>query len=348
MRIAILDSVDESEPPDPNYDALAGLSPYLRGHRLEVIQLRPADAIKKVRAAAKRFDVFINLCDGTIEDPDYPGVNVVREMERLGVAYTGGHPPFYEHTRQHMKRACERTGLASPAAVQVRDEQDIARVLRDLRFPLIVKHWDSYASIGLTPRSRVTNAAQLEEQVALIIAEYGAARVEEFIEGREFTVLVGEDPRSQRTPYVYVPVEFRFPEGTTFKHYDIKWVDCGQMKCVPCDDPELDVRLRRTARTLFLALGGISYGRCDIRVDDAGTPWVLEMNSNCGLFYPAGDDASSADFILEYDPEGKQGFVNRIIAAAQARAARRKSARLAAARRRERREAVATGLVVEA
>lgn len=347
MRIAILDSVDETEPPDPSYDVLAGLAPYLSGHRVELVELRKSDGVKRVRAAAKRFDVFINLCDGTIEDPEYPGVLVVRELERLGAAYTGGHPPFYEHDRQAMNRACGRAGLACPAAVQVRDESDIARALRELRFPLIVKHWDSYASIGLTPRSRVSTAAELGEQVALIVAEFGAARVEEFVEGREFTVLVGEDPRSQRNPYVYVPVEFRFPEGTTFKHYDIKWKDCALLTCVPCDDPELDARLRHAAKSLFLALGGVSYGRCDIRVDAAGTVWVLEMNSNCGLFYPPGDD-SSADFILRYDPEGKQGFVNRIITAAQARANRRKSARLAAARRRERREAVGVGIAAEA
>lgn len=347
MRIAILDPVDENEPPDPTYDALAGLSPYLQGHRVEVVELRRADAIKKLRAAVRHFDVFINLCDGTIDDPEYPGIHVVRELEALGVPYTGGHPPFYEHTRQQMNRACERAGLACPAAVMVRDERDLAQALAELRFPLIVKHWDSYASIGLTPKSRVTTAAELEEQVGLIVADYGAARVEEFIEGREYTVLVAEDPRSQRAPHVYVPVEFRFPAGTTFKHYDMKWTDFATMTCVPCDDPELDARLRQTAKALFLALGGVSYGRCDLRVDEAGTPWVLEMNANCGLFYPPGEEAS-ADYILLYDPEGKQGFVDRILDAAVARARRRKSARLAATRRRERREAMALAVGAEA
>ena len=161
------------------------------------------------------------------------------------------------------------------------------------------------------------------------------------------TVLVAEDPRSQRAPHVYVPVEFRFPAGTTFKHYDMKWTDFATMTCVPCDDPELDARLRQTAKALFLALGGVSYGRCDLRVDEAGTPWVLEMNANCGLFYPPGEEAS-ADYILLYDPEGKQGFVDRILDAAVARARRRKSARLAATRRRERREAMALAVGAEA
>ena len=58
------------------------------------------------------------------------------------------------------------------------------------------------------------------------------------------------------------------------------------MSAAPVDDPALDARLRDAAARFFTALKGTSFGRCDIRVDRAGTPFMLEINPNCGVFYP--------------------------------------------------------------
>ena len=65
----------------------------------------------------------------------------------------------------------------------------------------------------------------------------------------------------------------------------------------------------------FIALKGASFGRCDIRVDGSGTPFMLEINPNCGVYYlPA--DAGSADLCLAHDPEGHAGFTRQLIRAA--------------------------------
>ncbi|KAG2426154.1 hypothetical protein HXX76_013135 [Chlamydomonas incerta] len=63
-----------------------------------------------------------------------------------------------------------------------------------LRFPLIVKHPSGYSSVGMTKNSKVTNEQQLREQVSLLVQQFGGALIEEFIAGREFTVLVVEEP----------------------------------------------------------------------------------------------------------------------------------------------------------
>lgn len=66
-------------------------------------------------------------------------------------------------------------------------------------------------------------------------------------------------------------------------------------------------------------LGGVSYGRCDFRIDGrTGQPFFLEINPNCGIFYPPGYEGT-ADFILETDPMGHEGFIDTVIAAAMAR-----------------------------
>ena len=53
----------------------------------------------------------------------------------------------------------------------------------------------------------------------------------------------------------------------------------------PSRDPVLDARLRDVSARFFVALNGASFGRCDLRVDRDGTPYMLEINPNCGVYY---------------------------------------------------------------
>ena len=43
----------------------------------------------------------------------------------------------------------------------------------------------------------------------------------------------------------------------------------------------------------IVALKGASFGRCDLRVDRCGAPFMLEINPNCGVYYLP-EDAGSA------------------------------------------------------
>ncbi len=59
--------------------------------------------------------------------------------------------------------------------------------------------------------------------------EYGGALVEQFVAGREFTVLVAENGADPAQPLTYLPVECRFSNGEEFKHFDLKWKDYDSM-----------------------------------------------------------------------------------------------------------------------
>jgi len=120
-------------------------------------------------------------------------------------------------------------------------------------------------------------------------------------------------------------VEFVFPQGESFKHFDLKWRDYETMSCVPCHDPLLSQRLKDISRKFFAGLNGTGYGRCDIRMSDSGELFMLEINPNCGVYYPP-EDPGSADLCLAHDPEGHAGFTRRLIRAALHRHRQRRSA----------------------
>jgi D-alanine-D-alanine ligase-like ATP-grasp enzyme len=320
MRICILQSnYDESDSEQGEYDLPCDPGVYLPEHHCETYFLDKSTSVETTTKLVEQgFDVFINLCDGAA-DENRAGIEVVQTLERLGAAFTGAASNFYEPTREQMKAACAGQGVKYPAFVMAKTDADINCAAKTLRFPLIAKHPNSYGSVGLRKSSRVTNATDLAIEAKHFIDSYGASLIEEFIEGREFTVLIAENPNDANCPIAYRPVEFQFPEGETFKHFDLKWVDYKGVSSKLCDDDELCEKLQDAGRKLFVGLDGSSFGRCDMRVDAKGDVYVLEINPNCGIFYPEAEPGS-ADYVLLNDPKGHRGFLDVIIGAALKRA----------------------------
>ncbi len=319
MRICLLTTQDLNAKPFPDNDWPCDPRPFLPKDDWHVEALEDnKTSAKRVRELIREnFDLYFNLCDGAA-DQDIPGIEVVRTLEKAGVPFTGATSEFHEPTRKQMKKACKDLGIATPAWVIARTEEQVERAMDKLYFPMFVKHYSSYASVDISRHSKVESPEGLHRQAKKIISRHGAALIEEYIEGVECTVLVAENPKDSRRPITYTPIQYRFPEGDSFKHSDLKWEDWSGLSCVPVPDEKLARRLRRESVQFFLALKGASFGRCDIRVDEEGIPHMLEINSNCGIYYPK-DAAGSADVCLLHDPAGHIGFTQLLVDAAFAR-----------------------------
>jgi len=326
VRICLLTYQDLDAEDFPSSDWPCDPRPFVPEAMWHVAVLEKATAARRVRALVQQgFDVFFNLCDAAPEE-DEPGIGVVRALERQGVPFTGATSAYFNPSRVAMKRAARRLGVPTPAHVMARTPADVERAAARLRFPLIVKHHATYASIDLSRASRVVSPAGLRRQARKIMARHGGALIEEFIEGGECTVLVAENPRDARRPTTYTPIEYEFPEGESFKHSRLKWETYAQMKGAPLADERLARRLRRASARVFRALRGSGYGRLDFRIDRGGVPYLLEINPNCGIFYPL-DEPGSADLCLLHSPGGHEAFTRQVIAAALQRARRRRTAR---------------------
>jgi D-alanine-D-alanine ligase len=322
MRICLLTNQNLLADPFPADDWPCDPRPFYPDAHWEVECLEKATSVKQVtRRIREGFDLFFNLCDGAA-DQNTPGIEVVKTLEEHGVAFTGATSEFYEPSREAMKLACRAEGINTPDYVLARCEADVELAAHIMHFPMIVKHYSSYSSVDLSRRSRVCSPAGLRRQTRKIVRRHGAALIEEFIEGTECTVLVAENPDDPARPKTYTPIQYRFPEGETFKHADMKWVDFAKMAAFPIDDPMLDARLRDISARFFLALKGASFGRCDLRVGRGGAVFMLEINPNCGVYYLP-KDAGSADLCLLHDPEGHAGFTRQLIRAALHRHQRR-------------------------
>jgi D-alanine-D-alanine ligase len=325
MYLCVLSSTtDANDVNDVPYDP----SPHMNGFKWKHYQVNPKNVEKQLRELMNEgVDVFFNLCDGTPDDA-LSGIGLVQALEKLGAAFTGADSAFFDPTRQEMKSYAKKVNVPIPNWVMVDRVEDVERVARRLRFPVLVKPPHGYASIGITRDSRCENLEQLKVQAAREIDEFGRALLEEFIEGREFTCLIAENPDDQNAPITFKPVEFIFPKGESFKHYNMKWVEYEKMSVAPVKEPRIEKILREQTTRLFKEMDGNGYARCDYRMAADGTIYMLEINPNCGIFY-APDEPGSADFSLINDPVyNHQKFLKLIIHSAQKRQNRMLAAKL--------------------
>jgi D-ala D-ala ligase C-terminus/SET domain len=293
-----------------HYDPPRDLSALLPDDVVDHLFLHKSTTYRQLREAGP-YDSFVNLCEGYL-DWDVPSIDVIWSLDRLGLPYTGSCARLYDPSKELMKYVAHTRGVRYPNfSCQV--EEALAR----LTFPMFVKPAHAGDSLAIDADSLCHTPEQVRAKAGAVEREYGLAMIEEFIEGREFTVLVAENPENRFEPLTFQPVEFLFPAGESYKTYELKVQSHHPESNVPVMDPQLAERLRDAARTIFVGFEGEGYARLDFRMDAAGL-WFLDINFACSVFYPPGYEGS-ADYILRHDPMGHAGFLRHIIAAGMAR-----------------------------
>lgn len=301
-----------------NYDPPRNLTAILAGHTVDHVLLNKLTVYRQLKALSSQgYDIFMNLCDGYFEW-EIPSIDVIDWLERLALPYTGPTPNWYHVSKPLMKYVAYTAGVATPSHVLATGTEGLAATVAGLRFPLFVKPSHAGDSLGIDDRSLVRDADELTAKVAAITGEFGEALIEEYIDGRELTVLVVASPDEGEPATALTPVEYLFGAGTHFKTYANKTSELHPDANIPVRDPVLAGRLREAALAIFHTFGGMGYARLDFRLDAHGELFFLEINFTCSVFYPEGEEGS-ADYVLKFDPLGKRGFAERIIAEGIAR-----------------------------
>jgi len=298
---------------DPPRD-LAALIPDAEVHTVFLNKLTTYRQLKEL--GKQGYAIFVNLCEGYLEW-EVPSIDVIYTLELLQLPFTGPTTKLYDPPKELMKYLAFCEGVQTPGYMLIHELADTTEAAKHLRFPLFVKPAKAGDSLGVDEHSLVHNMIDLQQKCISILPEYGPLLVEEYIAGREFTVLVAANPDGHSCT-VFKPVEYLFPEGRAFKTYALKTSELHPDCNVPCDDPDLDQRLRAATEKIFKGFNGVGYARLDFRVNENKEIFFLEINFTCSVFYKDGYEGS-ADFILKFDGIGQEGFLRHIIAEGIAR-----------------------------
>lgn len=305
-----------------NYDPPRNLSAWLPDAEVDHVSLNKLTTYRQLKELKKKnYDIFVNLCEGYLEW-EVPSIDVIHTLDLLDLPYTGPSAKLYDPTKELMKYVAYCEGVRTPGYFIIDQPADIDKVRQFLSYPMFIKPAKAGDSLGIDENSVLHNKKDLLKKVVEIYNEYGPLLVEEYIEGREFTVLVAanEDGKSCT---VFKPVEYVFPEGKAFKTYSLKTSELHPDCNFPCTDPVLEKELKAAAEKIFNGFNGVGYGRLDFRVNSKGEIFFLEINFTCSVFYTDGYEGS-ADFVLKYDHIGPAGFLKHIIAEGIARHRRKR------------------------
>jgi D-alanine-D-alanine ligase-like ATP-grasp enzyme len=173
-----------------NYDPPRDLTHLLPGDEVDHVFLNKLTTYKQLQALQhKGYDIFINLCEGYLEW-EVPSIDVIYTLELLGLPFTGPTTLLYDPPKDLMKYVAYCENVLAPAFVLVEKESDAETACAQLQFPLFVKPSKAGDSLGVDERSLVRNKEELVKKVKTSLPDFPQLLVEEYVEGREFTVLI--------------------------------------------------------------------------------------------------------------------------------------------------------------
>jgi D-alanine-D-alanine ligase len=351
-RVAVLANIKDDNQPKPtgipadayaDFDHIETIETICRaietdGHRASFL---PADT--SLPQALRKFkpDICFNIAEGLGGDAREAHVPALLEM--LRIPYTGSrvltNAISLDKTLTKRIWRDRRLPVAPFQEFIVGDEP----LRPDLSFPLFVKPAREGTGMGVDRHAVVSDEAELHERVRWVIDSYAQpALVETFLPGREFTVGVLGRPDAKlhsRHPEWYEKDGFhRFPllevessSSVTPNIYsgEAKAISIGSTGapdyiCPAHVEPELARKLQHLAWRAHTLLGALDVSRTDMRLDAAGNPRLMEINTLPGLtpgysdlcIEASAEGISYVDLILEilYLGAGRWGLLPANIA----------------------------------
>ncbi|KPA17882.1 D-alanine--D-alanine ligase [Candidatus Magnetomorum sp. HK-1] len=267
--------------------ALSKLSQY-RFHYLN----QHDDLLKDLEKVKNKCSYIFNLCDEGFNNDPSKELHITALLEILGIHYSGGTPQClaYCYDKSLVRGIAKEMDIPVPEAFMINSE-DIQFVEFPLAFPIIVKPNYGDSSFGITQKNVCNDLHSLESAIIDIRESFGYNNpiiVEEFLTGKDISVGIIGNPGISYTILPIIEEDYSaLPEGLPkLCGYEAKWDPSSpywKIKSVPANLPE-DVErfLGASCLKLFERMECRDYARFDWRLDENGTPRLLEVNPNPG------------------------------------------------------------------
>jgi D-alanine-D-alanine ligase len=252
------------------------------GHRVQYFDMDSPESIEEL--CQSKLDVAFDACE-RIHDDARGEAYVAALLEFLSIPHTRTSSWLISLgiSKERVKCILSYYQIPTPRFQIFHNDQEELR--SDMKFPLFVKGLACENSIGIDEHSLVNDTNELRAKVRQINAQLSQpALVEEYIDGREFSVAILPGLKNQVLPIS--EIVFRdLPPERRFLDYNAKWVTDSERYqknisvCPAHLTDEERLYISETALQCFNILGLDSYARVDMRYRDH-TPYVLEVNQN--------------------------------------------------------------------
>lgn len=168
-----------------------------------------------------------------------------------------------------------------------------------ITFPLFLKPLDAANGNGIDDLSFVTNIADYESKIASLFDTFNQPiLVEEYLEGREFTVAVIKAPDEKLVVAAVEVIPQLSTNGLRILGAQAK-IDDSEM-LLPIDNIALKNRVITLATNAFNALGIRDFGRIDIKTNPQEECFFMEVNLVPGMTYGSSYFPAACDIAHNY------------------------------------------------
>lgn len=246
------------------------------GHKVIMIEA-DENAYQKLKRHKNKIDLVFNIAEGIRGDARESQIPIFCEL--LKIPYTHSSPTVHavKLNKEFTKYLVKGAG--------------VTKVPGHSRFPLIVKPNCEGSSKGILDANVVRTKQELAERVRYISDTVGGeVLVEEYIEGREFTVSVIGNENPKVLPIVEQKFNF-LPDGMNkMASFELKWFYEDKLKnledaydCPAKIDDNLKKEIEKTSIAIYKLLGVRDCARIDYRLDKDGNLYFLEINTLPGM-----------------------------------------------------------------
>ncbi|MDN3578757.1 D-alanine--D-alanine ligase [Chitinimonas viridis] len=217
-------------------------------------------------------------------------------LETMGMPYTGCGvmASAIGMDKLRSKLIWRALGLPVPDFELVDEHSDFAAIEQKLGLPLFVKPNIEGSSIGVT---KVKVAGELKAAFEEARKYDRVVLAERFIGGGEYSApILGDAVRG----YTVLPA-IKIEPATEFYDYQAKYFRDDTVYRCPCGLPaEQEAAIAALVEKAFWAIGGRSWARVDFLMDEAGKPYLLEVNTAPGMtshsLFPMGARAAGMSY----------------------------------------------------
>lgn len=203
-------------------------------------------------------------------------------LDMLGIPYTGSGVRAAALTMDKMtaKRIFRAEGIRTPRFLCIRAGEHDANIAERIRtefgLPVVVKAPEQGSSIGVYI---ITRAEDLQSAIDEAFSYGSEVLIEEFIRGRELTVVVWGTPTdAEALPVIEIT--------TTSGRYDYasKYTPGASAHIVPAElSAECTAAVQDLAVRAFCACGCTGVARLDVMLGEEGEPYAIEVNAVPGM-----------------------------------------------------------------
>jgi D-alanine-D-alanine ligase len=297
MDIALtynLKEKDESKPPDyfsefDSQETIDAITSALRkkGHNVLPVEAGNPDIVSYFRK--NRVDMVFNIAEGRAGK--YRESQIPAILDYLKIPYTGSNTfaLALALNKSATKKILKAEGIPTPRFQLF--SRGSEKIDGTLKFPLIVKPNFEGSAKGILSSNVVRDTEELYSRVRDLMKIYNQAILaEEFINGKELTVGVLENGSTIILPILEIDFSDCSGSGEYFYSWKMKEFQGNkEMGLVPhfyCParlDKNTERLVKETALKTHRAVGCFDISRTDIRLNEEGVPYVLEINPLPGL-----------------------------------------------------------------